>query len=64
MLYFIVGAWLEERKLEAHFGAAYRKYRSRVPGLIPLPWKRLSATEAADLVQGSMEGTGHRQHEL
>ncbi len=59
-LYLIVGARLEERKLEAHFGAAYREYRQRVPGLIPLPWKRLSAAEAEALMQGSR----HRQHEL
>lgn len=34
-LYLIVGSRLEERKLEARFGAAYRDYRNRVPGLIP-----------------------------
>lgn len=50
-LYLFVGAWLEERKLEAHFGAAYREYRQRVSGLIPLPWKRLSENEAAELMQ-------------
>lgn len=59
-LYLIVGAWLEERKLETHFGAAYRDYRERVPGLIPLPWKRLSVAEA----EGLMKSSGHRQHEL
>ncbi len=59
-LYFVLGSRLEERKLEAHFGAAYREYRRRVPGLIPLPWKRLSAAEAETLMQGSR----HRQHEL
>jgi protein-S-isoprenylcysteine O-methyltransferase Ste14 len=59
-LYLFIGAWLEERKLEAHFGAAYREYKQRVPGLIPLPWKRLSTAEAEALMQGS----GHRQHEL
>lgn len=59
-LYFVFGSWLEERKLEAHFGTAYRDYRQRVPGLIPLPWKRLSAAEAEDLMQGAR----HRQHEL
>jgi protein-S-isoprenylcysteine O-methyltransferase Ste14 len=59
-LYFVIGSWLEERKLEAHFGAAYREYRQRVPGLVPLPWKRLTAAEAETLMQGSR----HRQHEL
>lgn len=54
-LYFIGGSWLEERKLEAHFGKAYRQYRDRVPGLVPLPWKSLSADEAEELVQYSKE---------
>lgn len=59
-LYLFVGAWLEERKLAAHFGTAYREYCEKVPGLIPLPWKRLSVDEAEALVQCS----GHRQNEL
>lgn len=59
-LYLLVGSWLEERKLEARFGAAYRTYKARVPGLLPLPWKHLTAAEAENLVQG----TRHRQHEL
>ena len=59
-LYFVIGSRLEESKLEAHFGTAYRDYKARVPGLVPLPWKRLSAAEATSL----MECTGHRQHEL
>lgn len=59
-LYLFVGACLEERKLETHFGTVYRDYRKKVPGLIPLPWKRLSTAEAEALMQGS----GHRQHEL
>lgn len=63
-LYLIVGARLEERKLEAHFGAAYRAYRRAVPGLIPLPWQRLSAAQAEALVRQSVQGSGHRQHEL
>jgi len=50
-LYFVVGSRLEERKLAAHFGAAYREYCERVPGLIPLPWKRLSSQDAAELMQ-------------
>jgi protein-S-isoprenylcysteine O-methyltransferase Ste14 len=44
--YFVVGSRLEERKLVALHGDAYRRYMARVPGLIPLPWKRLSAAEA------------------
>lgn len=50
-LYFIAGSRLEDRKLEAHFGAAYREYRSRVSGLVPLPWKVLPAAEAARLTR-------------
>jgi methanethiol S-methyltransferase len=50
-LYLFIGAWLEERKLEAHFGAAYRDYQKQVPGLIPLPWKWLSAAQAETLVK-------------
>lgn len=52
-LYLVIGAWLEERKLVAHFGAVYEDYRRKVPGLVPLPWKYLSATEAAALLQRS-----------
>ncbi len=63
-LYLIVGARLEEKKLLARFGSRYRAYMLRVPGLVPLPWKHLSAAEAAALEQASMKGSGHRQHEL
>ncbi len=45
-LYFKVGSWFEERKLVAFHGDAYRRYREKVPGLLPLPWKYLSAEEA------------------
>jgi protein-S-isoprenylcysteine O-methyltransferase Ste14 len=48
-LYFVVGSWLEERKLVVMHGDAYRRYMARVPGLIPLPWKRLSSEEARQL---------------
>lgn len=40
-LYFIVGSRLEENKLVAIHGDAYRDYMGQVPGLLPLPWKRL-----------------------
>lgn len=59
-LYFAIGSRLEERNLETHFGAAYRKYREKVPGLIPLPWQWISAQEAEAL----MQRTRHRQDEL
>jgi methanethiol S-methyltransferase len=44
--YFAIGSWFEERKLVAIHGDAYRRYRDRVPALLPLPWKYLSAEEA------------------
>jgi protein-S-isoprenylcysteine O-methyltransferase Ste14 len=47
--YFVVGSRLEETKLVAYHGAAYATYRRRVAGLVPLPWRRLSAAEAAAL---------------
>lgn len=34
-VYFIIGALVEERKLERTFGEEYRKYKSRTPFLIP-----------------------------
>ena len=33
--YVVIGAWLEERDLEAHFGDTYRQYKKAVPMLIP-----------------------------
>lgn len=33
--YLPVGMWLEERKLVAEYGEAYRAYRKEVPALIP-----------------------------
>ncbi len=55
-LYFIVGSRLEEKKLVVMHGDAYREYMRKVAGLLPLPWKRLSAAEAAAL----MERARHR----
>lgn len=37
-LYTVVGAMLEEKKLQAEFGDAYREYQKRVPMLIPYKW--------------------------
>jgi methanethiol S-methyltransferase len=48
-LYLAIGAHLEEQKLIATFGDAYKLYRKRVPSLIPWPGKRLSADEARAL---------------
>lgn len=47
-IYFVAGSWLEERKLIAIHGDTYRRYRARVPGLFPLPWKWLRRDEAAN----------------
>lgn len=55
--YFIIGSRLEEEKLVACHGDVYRRYMERVPGLIPLPWKSLTAKEAAELVKAA-EHTG------
>lgn len=49
--YFVVGSKLEEGKLLAVYGETYRRYMEKVPGLIPLPWKRLTAAEAAALTK-------------
>ncbi len=48
-LYFIIGSRLEERKLVAYHGEAYRHYQRRVPGLFPLPWRHLTRQEAEQL---------------
>ncbi len=47
--YFAIGSLFEERKLIAQYGEVYRLYQSRVPGLLPLPWKFLTAEEAANI---------------
>ena len=51
-LYFILGSRLEEKKLLVYHGETYRRYMARVPGLIPLPWKFLSAAERERLSRG------------
>lgn len=38
--YFIVGCYLEERKLVRVFGASYREYQREVSMLIPIKWIR------------------------
>jgi protein-S-isoprenylcysteine O-methyltransferase Ste14 len=47
--YLLIGSRLEENKLIALYGEAYRRYRQRVPALIPLPGRALSADEARAL---------------
>lgn len=49
--YFIVGARLEEQKLIHYYGEVYQRYRQRVPGLIPLPWRTLKPEEVDTLLQ-------------
>ncbi len=49
--YFIAGSRLEEDKLLAVYGETYRRYMAKVPGLMPLPWKYLTAGEASALMQ-------------
>lgn len=39
LAYLLVGTRLEERKLTQRFGAAYARYRARVPQLLPRPWR-------------------------
>ena len=53
--YLVVGARLEERKLLARHGDAYRRYMRRVPGLLPWPGKSLTAAEADALTEKSKE---------
>jgi protein-S-isoprenylcysteine O-methyltransferase Ste14 len=47
--YLLLGSRLEENKLIALYGEAYRRYRRRVPGLVPLPGRSLGAEEARTL---------------
>jgi len=49
--YLAIGSRLEERKLLVYHGERYRRYRERVPGLIPLPHRYLTREEAAKLMQ-------------
>jgi methanethiol S-methyltransferase len=37
-IYFVIGAFLEERKLLLEFGETYREYRKHVSMLIPYKW--------------------------
>lgn len=50
-LYFLIGSRLEEKKLLVYHGDIYRRYMARVPGLLPLPWKHLTAEEAEALLR-------------
>jgi protein-S-isoprenylcysteine O-methyltransferase Ste14 len=63
-LYLVLGSWLEERKLLAYHGDAYRRYMRRVAGLVPVPWKRLSTDEAAALVADASRAAGKKSERL
>ncbi len=49
-LYFIIGSRFEERKLIQYHGDIYRRYREKVPGLLPRPWRYLTRSEAQQLL--------------
>jgi methanethiol S-methyltransferase len=44
-IYILIGVAFEERDLLRSFGATYRAYQQRVPMLLPLPWRRISARD-------------------
>jgi len=56
-LYFAIGSRLEEKKLLAYHGEIYRRYMERVAGLVPLPWKYLSRTDAENLLESQQPPT-------
>jgi protein-S-isoprenylcysteine O-methyltransferase Ste14 len=58
-LYLLVGSRIEERKLLVYHGDVYREYRRLVPGLIPLPWRRLSREQADELLRRGDQGPDH-----
>ncbi len=55
-LYLLLGSRREERDLIAQYGEQYRIYRRRVPALIPVPWRYLSASQAQQIL--AMGGKG------
>jgi protein-S-isoprenylcysteine O-methyltransferase Ste14 len=59
--YLWFGSRFEERKLLVYHGEAYRRYRERVPGLIPLPWRHLDTGEAAQLARAAARRDGDGQ---
>ena len=54
-VYLVLGSWQEERKLIVQYGEAYRIYRRKVPGLIPLPWRWLNTEEAEALLKSAQQ---------
>jgi protein-S-isoprenylcysteine O-methyltransferase Ste14 len=51
--YILLGIYLEERDLIALFGDQYRRYRQRVPMLIPLPWRKAVIDDATSRQAGA-----------
>lgn len=49
--YFWIGSRFEEAKLIEEYGDAYRQYRARVGGLLPLPGRRLAPDEAERIAE-------------
>lgn len=52
-LYLVIGSRMEERKLLRYHGEVYRRYRQRVPGLFPLPWRYLTRQQAKQLAESA-----------
>ncbi|HEY6096333.1 MAG TPA: hypothetical protein VIU93_15440 [Gallionellaceae bacterium] len=60
-LYFAISSRMEEKKMLVYHGDTYPAIW-RVPGLLPLPWKSLTAEEARALLeQRQMVGRGVRR---
>lgn len=56
-VYFFVGSYLEEQRLlSGEGGEVYREYASKVPGIIPLPWKYLSDGELKEMEERLKKG--------
>ena len=50
-LYMLAGSRLEEKKLIIEYGKTYSRYRDKVPGLIPRPWRYLNKEQAEQLTR-------------
>jgi protein-S-isoprenylcysteine O-methyltransferase Ste14 len=37
--YAVLGSWHEEQRLQAAYGAVYRRYQQAVPFMLPRPWR-------------------------
>lgn len=53
--YLIVGSRLEDKKLITEFGLAYADYANKVPGIIPLPGRSITKSEANKLEKQSID---------